>query len=142
MMRFLSVTVLLSLAFCARVSPNEGKTCRTETRRECKQVVRNNVPAMDCQDVEHEVCQVCTMEESENCTQVEEPHMVETMETVCEKVPSKTCEKVMMTVYEEVSPQSLLVFPQREYEFFRFQSRAVWTRWSLCVRRFLSVSAR
>merc|ERR1719447_2529205 len=66
----------------------------------------NNVPAMDCQDVEHEVCQLCTMEQRENCTQVEEPHMVETMETVCEKVPSKTCERVMTTVYEEVPRQS------------------------------------
>ena len=102
MMRFLSVTVFLSLALCARVSPNEGKSCRKETKRECKQVMSNNVPAMDCQDVEHEVCQLCTMEQRENCTQVEEPHMVETMETVCEKVPSKTCERVMTTVYEEV----------------------------------------
>ena len=101
-MRFLSVTVFLSLALCARVSPNEGKSCRKETKRECKQVMSNNVPAMDCQDVEHEVCQLCTMEQRENCTQVEEPHMVETMETVCEKVPSKTCERVMTTVYEEV----------------------------------------
>ena len=103
MMRFLSITVLLSLALCARVSPNEGRTCRKETVRECQQVLRDNLPAMDCQDVEREVCQVCTMEQRENCTQVEEPTMVETMETVCEKVPSKTCEKVMTTVHEEVS---------------------------------------
>ena len=109
MMRFLSVTVFLSLALCARVSPNEGKNCRKETKRECKQVMRNNVPAMDCQDVEHEVCQLCTMEQRENCTQVEEPHMVETMETVCEKVPSKTCEKVMKTVFEEVRQQKNLL---------------------------------
>ena len=103
MMRFLSMTLFLSLALCARVSPNEGRSCRKETVRECQQVMRNSVPAMDCQDVEREVCQLCTMEHSQDCTQVEEPTMVETMETVCEKVPSKSCEKVMMTVYEEVS---------------------------------------
>ena len=65
MMRMVCLVFLLSLGLCARVSPSEGKNCRKETRRECKQVLRSEIPSMECQDVEHEVC--CTMEQREDC---------------------------------------------------------------------------
>ena len=106
MMRIVCLVVLLSLGLCARVSPNEGKNCRKETRRECKQVLRSETPAMECQDVEHEVCQVCTMEQREDCAMVEEPLTMDTTETVCQRVPSTTCQTVTKTVYEEVPSQN------------------------------------
>ena len=106
MMRFVFLIVLLSAGLCARVSPKEGKSCRKEMRRECKQVLRSDTPVMECHDVEHEVCQVCSMEQREECAMVEEPHTMETTENVCQKVPSTTCQTVTKTVYEEVPKQN------------------------------------